>query len=133
MFKQKRKSGFTLLELLVVVIIVSILAAVALPQFGKMTKRAKTAEGVSTIGTLLTAQLLYYQEHEYFATVAIDLMVEYNTINFSYATPNIAAGPPPSVTMVATGRAVQTSPGTNVTVIGTIESTGKRTITVSGL
>ncbi len=33
MLKQSKKSGFTLLELLIVVIIVSILAGVAIPRF----------------------------------------------------------------------------------------------------
>ncbi len=64
MFKQNTsKSGFTLLELLIVVIIVSILAAVALPQFTKITERSRAAEAVAILGAIRTAQLVYYQEH----------------------------------------------------------------------
>ncbi|GEM_PF-504515 len=64
MFKQNTsKSGFTLLELLIVVIIVSILAAVALPQFTKITEKSRAAEGVMILGAIRTAHLAYYLEH----------------------------------------------------------------------
>ena len=64
MFKRNTsKSGFTLLELLIVVIIVSILAAVALPQFGKVMEKSRAAEGVAILGAIRTAQLFYYEEH----------------------------------------------------------------------
>jgi prepilin-type N-terminal cleavage/methylation domain-containing protein len=47
-----RKSGFTLLEVLVVIIIVGVLAAVAMPTLFRNIKRAEAAEALTTIGMI---------------------------------------------------------------------------------
>ena len=73
--RQRKSSGFTLLELLIVVIIVGVLATIAMPQFSKMTKRFRTAEADNTIGAILTAQLVYYQENAAFADDITKLLV----------------------------------------------------------
>lgn len=44
------RSGFTLLELMVVVVIVGILATVAVPQYQQFTRRAKQTEAKSMLG-----------------------------------------------------------------------------------
>ncbi len=121
MLKRSKKSGFTLLELLIVVIIVSILATVALPRFGKMTRRARSAEAATTIGAIMTAESLYYQEHAAFGALA-NLMVDVNTVNFTYSVTAAAT----TATVVATGAVINTN---DITVTGTVSDVGTRTIT----
>ena len=64
--KRVKKSGFTLLELLVVVIIVGILATFAIPQFQAAVDRSREAEATSAIAAGLTAQFAYFQEQGVF-------------------------------------------------------------------
>ncbi|GEM_PF-2053943 len=64
--KRVKKSGFTLLELLVVVIIVGILATFAIPQFQAAVDRSREAEATSAIAAGLTAQFAFFQERSRF-------------------------------------------------------------------
>jgi len=65
------KRCFTLIELLIVIIIIGILALIAVPQFFKVTERARATEGVRALGGLRSAQIRYYAEH-YVMTNDID-------------------------------------------------------------
>lgn len=127
MLKRSKKSGFTLLELLIVVIIVSILAGVALPQFGRMTRRARIAEAQNMIGGIMTAQSLYYAEHSAFTATRANLLAEYpvdNTTPYNYVITGDTAAP---VSVVATGRLG----AAGITVTGTLTNAGVRTITAN--
>ncbi len=46
------KSGFTLLEIIIVIIIVGVLASLALPKFFQTVEFSKSTEALTTIGTL---------------------------------------------------------------------------------
>jgi len=59
----RRRSGFTLVELLIVVIILAILAAVVIPQFAASTDDAKAAALDTTLANMRSALDLYYQQH----------------------------------------------------------------------
>lgn len=128
--KRARTEGFTLMELLIVVIIVGILASVALPQFAKMTRRARAAEATNIVGAILTAQWVYYQEAAVFTSALGDLLVDVppdaNT-NFDYAI--VSAGPP----AVATGTGETGTNVAGIVVTGTIRNDGTRTIASTGL
>ena len=128
MLKQSRKSGFTLLELLIVVIIVSILAAVAMPRFTRMTRRARAAEAVAAIGAVLTAEQVYYQENNTtFSNNYADLLVDLNTVNFSYAAAPVLSNGNLTVAVATQGQAG--TPAAGIIVTGTITNTGTRTVT----
>ncbi|MCM8807492.1 MAG: prepilin-type N-terminal cleavage/methylation domain-containing protein, partial [Candidatus Omnitrophica bacterium] len=61
--KKNKKKGFTLIELMTVVIIVGILASVAVPLYRGQVKRAMAAEGAALLGSVRTAERVYYAEH----------------------------------------------------------------------
>jgi general secretion pathway protein G len=60
----ERKSGFTLVELLIVVIILGILAAVVIPQFSTASAESKEAALMTDLAALRNAIELYYVQHK---------------------------------------------------------------------
>jgi len=67
------KRGFTLIELMVVVIIVGILAAVAIPLYRANVRKAMASEGAALLGAVLTAERVYYAEHNTYTTSITDV------------------------------------------------------------
>jgi len=57
------RSGFTLVELLIVVIILGVLAAIAIPQFTSSTEDAKLSSLDTSLAELRGAIELYYHQH----------------------------------------------------------------------
>lgn len=60
---KNRKSGFTMVELMVVVIIVAILSAVAVPLYTGYIKNSRKSEATARLGAILTAAKSYNQEN----------------------------------------------------------------------
>ncbi|MDB5292664.1 MAG: putative fimbrial protein [Phycisphaerales bacterium] len=58
-----KKSGFTLIEILIVVIILGILAAIVIPQFTSASNDARKSNVSSTLQTLRTQVELYKLQH----------------------------------------------------------------------
>jgi len=59
----KTTKGFTLVELVIVIIIVGILSIVAVPIYKGYTERAYATEAKALLGTINTAQKVYFAEN----------------------------------------------------------------------
>lgn len=64
------RSGFTLVELIVVIIIVGVLAAVATPMMQVNVARAQRTEAVAALGSIRTAERLIFAETGAYVAVA---------------------------------------------------------------
>ena len=65
-----KRKGFTLIELVIVIVIVGILCIVAVPIYRGYTRKAMATEGKTLLGTVMTAQKIYYTEHAHYYNVS---------------------------------------------------------------
>ncbi len=65
-----KRKGFTLVELVIVIVIVGILSIVAVPTYRGYTRKAMATEGRTLLGTIMTAQKIYYTEYAHYCIVS---------------------------------------------------------------
>jgi type IV pilus assembly protein PilA len=63
MLRAQRRTGFTLVELLIVVVVIGILAAMAIPKFQSTKGKANLAAVKSDLKNLSTAEESFFYEH----------------------------------------------------------------------
>lgn len=72
-FNRQQRSGFTLVEILIVVIIVAILAAIAVPLYLQYVEGARAAEAETAISAIWRANQVYYQRYGSYTASLNDL------------------------------------------------------------
>jgi type IV pilus assembly protein PilA len=73
-----RRSGFTLVELLIVVVVIGILAAMAIPKFQSTKGKAYLASVKSDLKNLSTAEESFFYEHRTYSTDLDSLKAVYS-------------------------------------------------------
>ena len=85
----KRAKGFTLVELVIVIVIVGILSIVAVPIYRGYTRKAMASEGKALLGTIQTAEKVYFAEYAIFknvSTTSIDTELDVDARSNKYFT-----------------------------------------------
>jgi general secretion pathway protein G len=94
----KKRSGFTLVEILIVVVILGILAAIVIPQFSDASEQAKDATLVSDLQTVRSQIQLYKLHHNAKLPGVtggagfIDAMTKYTDVDGKLATTQAPGG-----------------------------------------
>ncbi len=94
---KKKRSGFTLLEIIIVIIIVGVLASLALPRFFSTVEYSRATEGLGGLQSLRGAmERCYLQTTDYTkCSTLADLDVgnpgTATNAHFTYANPTVAA------------------------------------------
>ena len=61
---QRRRDGFTILELMIVVVVIGILAAIATIKYADLMRKANEGEAKGNLGAIRTALSIYYSDVE---------------------------------------------------------------------
>ncbi|WP_417659709.1 type IV pilin protein [Pseudidiomarina sp.] len=102
---EKKLSGMTLIELMIVVAIIGIIAAIAYPNFTNYVKQGRRADAMGELMKLQMAQEEYRLRNASYATIA-DLGFTSSSEFYTFSVTNIGAE---TYTLTATATGAQTS------------------------
>ena len=89
MIRQKKNSGFTLAELLIVVAVVGILVAISIPVFTSQLHKAKVATDEANLRSYYSVLMADYQatgKYDYDPSITDDIWILHNTIKYKDGT-----------------------------------------------
>ena len=72
----KNKSGFTLVEILVIVLIIGVLTAIALPAYKKSAEKSKVTAAINTMSVVAKSQHTWYLDHNNYTNKFDNLSIE---------------------------------------------------------
>jgi len=115
MTPNRRKGGFTLIELMITVVIVGILAAVAYPSYQNYILKGNRASAQAFLMDAAQRQAQYFLDNRTYATslgalfgTATEALAVPSEVSKYYGTPVVATGgPPPTFTITATPQGTQ--------------------------
>ncbi len=92
---RNNKSGFSLVELMVVVAIIGILATIAIPNFSKFQNKAKQSNAKAELSAIFTAEKAYFAEYSsyYHNLHTIGFIPDGINIVYTTGTPGTCAAP----------------------------------------
>ena len=64
--KIKKRTGFTLIELVITIVLIATLSAISVPIYNQHTKKAKYAECYTLLASIRDAELMYRSEYSSF-------------------------------------------------------------------
>lgn len=98
MLTQNKKSGFTIVELLIVIVVIGILATITIIAFNSIQQRGRDSQRVSDIATIKKSLELFHAQNGYYPNVA-----QLNTANFKRDTLQIPDSLRPPTTTAPLG------------------------------
>lgn len=87
----RRRTGFTLIELMIVVLVLGVIAAIAYPAYTDFVERSRRSEATEALQNLAALQEQYYNDNKVYTGSLGDLGMPTTTAN-DYYTLSIATG-----------------------------------------
>ena len=104
----KKRTGFTLIELMIVVAIIGILAAIAIPRFAQMLEKSREGATKGNLSSMRSAVSIYYSQQE--GAFPDDLTTSFTS--FLYPIPPAKASPLGNSNTVSLASTVPSGAGT---------------------